>query len=329
MGAPQAASMQLERPRYGAQEVASPAPACAPSMEDFLVFHCNFVSKGTLCGRVLDEGWITACCHIFCKEHTKEWFDAHVDCPICREGPIKFVRIDVSRTAARHRARTALLGMAPPDLLQAFKVAMQFWVDQKVLEHQQARSGMHELSKRQILLEDRIRAKLQELEASSSDVKEEQHRLERAIEDIGQANTKADLQVERARRDLAAEQDKLGRLQRQLAGNSRRELFPAGSGRQQGADLGWEEGASAARLGPRIDVSGAALSRTMRFGDMPNFRNADVMEPARASSLRLGEAQGYERPLALLSGGAPPAWKAPVYTPAFAGTGRMTKRRIT
>lgn len=168
-------------------------------------FSCNHTSAedGISCQKILDEGWITACSHLFCLEHARAWFGNRDDCPICRGGPVKVVRMDLSRTSVRRRGRTALIGMAPPDILRATEIALNFWTDQKVFDFQ--REGRRQVDETQQLQssEARARASLAEAEAACDGLAAESARLRRQIGDAGNEIQELGDQCERLRHAYA------------------------------------------------------------------------------------------------------------------------------
>lgn len=325
-------------------------------MHNFLVFHCNFTAEdGALCGKQVDQGWITACCHIFCQEHSEEWFKNRDDCPLCQDGHVRLVRMDVSRTASRRRSRTALIGLTPPDFFQAMEVAFNFWVDQKLFEYNHLVRRTTGLAERRKAIETKIQSKLQSLDDNCVHVQAEQQTLERSIEDVARAVKKMREQIQLSKRALAEEEDRYESLKRQLAGDTRRDAL-RNSGPEKD-DLPSRSLLSIRHAGETDSARIQSRSKDEQFG-MPSLsktRPADVLR--LGSNIDFGNPLRQRRsPLATMNGtsnsmlnplsrsnegtgrvsaltgrmGIPEtSLKAPVSTPGLFGSGRVTKRRIT
>mmetsp|Transcript_97387 Transcript_97387/g.270899 ORF Transcript_97387/g.270899 Transcript_97387/m.270899 type:complete len:299 (+) Transcript_97387:114-1010(+) len=286
---------------------------------ELLVFHCNFATKdGDPCSHPLKEGWITACSHLLCYDHAKEWFQNHDDCPICRSGKVKLVRMDLSQTSVKRRGRMSLIGMTPPEILEASETALSFWVDQKLFEFQRKGQRHCQLLGRQKSIEELIKTKLREAETTCNALEAEQRALQQQIDEKDKENRKISEEVQRLKWDLAAAEDRHSSLQKQIAGEHRQELFrrpllEAPAPLQAAAEVGHP--AARASLGHFCKPSTApqigASSRDSAFGDRPGAATAS-------------------RPVAFCEFlGAHSSRRLPTFTPGFLGTGRVTKRRIT
>eukprot|EP00427_Karlodinium_veneficum_P021169 CAMPEP_0169113202 /NCGR_PEP_ID=MMETSP1015-20121227/28070_1 /TAXON_ID=342587 /ORGANISM="Karlodinium micrum, Strain CCMP2283" /LENGTH=293 /DNA_ID=CAMNT_0009175345 /DNA_START=71 /DNA_END=952 /DNA_ORIENTATION=+ len=107
--------------------------------QDFQGFRCNFRKPGEkCCTRLANEGWVTACSHIFCQEHAKEWFTTNDDCPICRQGHVKMMKLDMPITDVKKRRKSDVMGMNPNEITEACTTALNFWTDQKIHDIQMA-----------------------------------------------------------------------------------------------------------------------------------------------------------------------------------------------
>lgn len=163
-----------------------PPSAAEGAAHEFLLFHCNHVSEdGCRCQQPLDEGWVTACSHVFCGGHAKAWFRTHDDCPCCRNGPVKLVRLDVSRAGVRRRGRTALLGLTPPEIVRSTEVALNFWLDQKLFELTSECRQQATQKDRHRLLEEVVRTRLGEAERAARSLEAEHQNLKRRLSESG------------------------------------------------------------------------------------------------------------------------------------------------
>lgn len=93
-----------------------------------MAFKCNLQECEERLGKSL--GYCD-CGHVFCAQHSKEWFSAHNTCPLCGEK----VRVRwADFTTERERA---LVGCSPEAMLRALEEGMRFWTLQKELERGQ------------------------------------------------------------------------------------------------------------------------------------------------------------------------------------------------
>jgi len=118
----------------------------------------------------------------------------------------------------------ALFGMTPPEIMQATQTAWSFWVDQKVYEFQSAGQRQKQLTDRQKTVEEHIKSKLREVEATCNAMKAERQ-LNKKIDEAEQEKRKVSEELERLRCEVAAAEDRHSRLQRQVLGEQRHELF--------------------------------------------------------------------------------------------------------
>lgn len=166
-------------------------------MAEFMLFHCNYVGDdGHRCPQPLDEGWITACSHVFCGCHAKAWFRSHDNCPVCRNGPVKLVRME-SSAAVRRRGRTALLGLTPPEVVRATEVAINFWLDQKLFELSSEGRHQAEQQERHRNLEEAVRSRLGDAQEAARRLETEQLGLKRRLQEASSEGQR--LQAELAR----------------------------------------------------------------------------------------------------------------------------------
>lgn len=296
-------------------------------LEDFLLVHCNHVSKtGEACNSTLEEAWVTGCSHVFCCEHAKEWFQSHEDCPICRDGRVKLMRMDLSRVAAKRRGRMLLLGMTPQEILQATETALNFWVDQKSCEFLQRKNNCEALIQREKTIEESLKDKLSEVETSCKELETEQRQLQQKIDETEKESIKVKEQAQRLKREFLEVDDQHNSLQRRLADAKRHEFFrrplmetpPAGCTPQTGR-------ITPLRTSPVLCPTPRSL-----HGE---FRNPPSRQIGDQSILRnSARQQGASESSRILHGGLGPPLsnrKLPTFTPGFLGAGRITKRKIT
>eukprot|EP00930_Biecheleria_cincta_P047767 TRINITY_DN33183_c0_g1_i1.p1 TRINITY_DN33183_c0_g1~~TRINITY_DN33183_c0_g1_i1.p1 ORF type:complete len:356 (-),score=40.88 TRINITY_DN33183_c0_g1_i1:329-1312(-) len=174
----------------------------------FKSFHCNYCDPqdGTACKEKLEEGWLTACSHLFCHKHARSWFGNRDDCPICRVGPVKLVRMDMSEAALKHRGRHALTGMTPPEIIRAAETALTFWSDQRVFEFRREGERQHKDTIRLKSMEDKARERLQEAEAACNTLEADNSHLQQSL-----SNT--NLEVEKLSRELEGLRQQAARLE--------------------------------------------------------------------------------------------------------------------
>lgn len=283
-----------------------------PPRHELLCFHCNFATKdGEPCSRPIKEGWITACSHLLCYEHAKAWFQDHEDCPLCRAGKVKLVRMDLSEASARRRGRMQLIGMSPPEIMEASETALSFWVDQKVFEFQRSSRRQGQLLSHQKSVEELIKAKLREAEETCNALEAEQRALQQRIDERERENCRAGEELKRLRWDFTAAEERHANLQKQVAGERRQELF-----RRPLA-----EAPTPPRSTARAGAAGQAPLRGLGAG---STEPRPARLPERATGTPAPQANAFGEFL-----GAHPSRKLPTFTPGFLGTGRITKRRIT
>lgn len=229
----------------------------AEPMHNFLVFHCNYKGEdGSMCHRQVDQGWVTACCHIFCQEHSEEWFKSRDDCPLCKDGHVKLVKVDVSRTNSLRRSRTALIVLAPPDLMQVVETAFNFWVDQKLFEHTHRESNVKDLFSRLQRTEAKIQRKLAEMGENSARALADQSMIEHKIEDVMKAIKNGERQIIESKRALEAEEDRYANLTRQIQSTPRRDTFvDSGDGARSGGASRQEDLQPHSGMGLRVGSS--------------------------------------------------------------------------
>mmetsp|Transcript_70323 Transcript_70323/g.139412 ORF Transcript_70323/g.139412 Transcript_70323/m.139412 type:complete len:297 (-) Transcript_70323:146-1036(-) len=287
----------------------------AEGMHPLLVFHCNFPTKGKeqLCNRPLEDAWVTACSHIFCYSHAKEWFQTNNDCPVCRSGRVNVLRVNLSQASVTRRGRMALLGMTPTEVMQATQTALSFWVDQKVYEFVAMGHRQKQLADQQKAAEEHIKSKLQEAEDQCNAMEAEQQQINKKIDVAEKEKLKVSEELERLRCEVAAAEDRHSRLQRQVVGEQRQDLFRRPL---------LEEPSPSTALAPD-SVAGRRTSRTIP-DSVP--RNTPFREPRNI----LGCAsQGNGRSFTEdFLGPSSSNRRLPSFTPGFLGTGRATRRRI-
>jgi len=195
--------------------------------------HCNFCQPdGSACDKSLDQtAVICACAHVFCQEHAEEWFPNNSDCPLCRDGPVKLVKTDCSKAAMRKKLRTALLGMAPMELMEAFFHSLGFWVDQKAIDTETMQQNIAALKERNNDYDVKLTKQLKDMDMSCQQLEEEQQEMEKELEEVLKAGRRLDEQLQRCRRECSEMEDKYSSLQRQLAIDDRRDVFSARRGR--------------------------------------------------------------------------------------------------
>mmetsp|Transcript_17618 Transcript_17618/g.49903 ORF Transcript_17618/g.49903 Transcript_17618/m.49903 type:complete len:314 (+) Transcript_17618:115-1056(+) len=306
-----------------------------PPAEDFELVHCNYVSdSGEPCNLLLEDAWVTACSHVFCREHAKEWFQGHEDCPICRDGKVKCIRMNFSKGRFRQQ-RLLLIGMPPNDILQATQTALNFWIDQKALEYQQRTEYGKTLRGREASIEESLKAKLGEIEASCKELEMEQRQLQQKIDDTEKESGQVQQHLQRLKRESMETDDSFHSLQSRVADARMHECFKRpltetpkmGPGtplptpaRQCPTPLHAKLGESARRYeqgGLRGSLAQGAPRGGARGSEQPGPRDAYL-----AQAVPRGGAHGTPGPP--LSNR-----RLPTLTPGFFGDGRVTKRRIT
>jgi len=285
-------------------------------MHPLLVFHCNFPTKGNeLCNRPLEDAWVTACSHVLCYSHAKEWFQNHDECPLCRSGRVNIIRVNLSQASVARRGRMALFGMTPPEIMQATQTALSFWVDQKVYEFQSAGQRQKQLTDRQKTVEEHIKSKLREAENTCNVMEAEQQQLNKKIDEAEKEKRNVSEELERLRCDVAAAEDRHSRLQRQVLGEQRHDLFRRPL---------LEAPSPAPALAPDA-VAGRRMSKMM--GDSVS-RHTPFQEPRTILQSAACASQGNGLSFAGEFLGASSRRKLPSFTPGFLGTGRSMRRRI-
>mmetsp|Transcript_63596 Transcript_63596/g.200980 ORF Transcript_63596/g.200980 Transcript_63596/m.200980 type:complete len:287 (-) Transcript_63596:80-940(-) len=132
-------------------------PVDVEKQEEVLALHCNFAQQeGRPCARRIQVGWLTSCSHLLCPEHAKEWFASNVECPVCRSGAVRMLKVDFRRP--RRERNLAMMGFLPSQVFQAASEAFEFWAQQKMLEHDWQMEAGARLQAR----EDRLRSAYQE-----------------------------------------------------------------------------------------------------------------------------------------------------------------------
>lgn len=177
-------------------------------IEDFLAFRCNYCGQdGKACSVILNEAFVTGCSHLFCAQHAKEWFGANDDCPICRNGSARLLHVDLSQAASKKRRFMSLVGMTPPEIMQASETALNFWLDQKVFEFQMGAKRQGVLADRYQKTEELVKARLVEAEHACNGLQEERRLLEQRIEEAERDNSKATEQLRELERELSAAEE--------------------------------------------------------------------------------------------------------------------------
>jgi len=150
-----------------------------------LEFRCNYKDKdGKTCAQPLDEGWVTACSHLFCTEHARMWFAAHDSCPVCHTEPVKLVRVDLSKSTLTKRGRSCLIGMHPLDVLRALQISLSFWTDQKIF-HSERERQFQENQQQHVLTMERVgMARLKEAEDTCNDLERKNARIENKLRQV-------------------------------------------------------------------------------------------------------------------------------------------------
>lgn len=205
-----------------------PVSAVAP-MNEFLRFGCNFVvgRSGELCAQALSgEAWVTQCSHLLCPKHAQEWFEGHDDCPVCRAGATRLVKMDF-RASGRSgkRERMALVGMTPPEIISATETALNFWVDQKAYEHQTKKKRRGALTARQTQIKEAVEVRLKEADTACSGLEAEQKTLQAKLEATDQENAKANEELRALKREVVEAQEQYNSLASRLADGQRHDFF--------------------------------------------------------------------------------------------------------
>eukprot|EP00928_Gymnodinium_smaydae_P070281 TRINITY_DN54153_c0_g1_i1.p1 TRINITY_DN54153_c0_g1~~TRINITY_DN54153_c0_g1_i1.p1 ORF type:complete len:402 (-),score=93.26 TRINITY_DN54153_c0_g1_i1:239-1360(-) len=347
----------------GAAGPAGASSSAATTMQEFLAFRCNFVSRdGAPCTQVLSEAWVTQCSHVFCAHHAREWFGTNDDCPICRDGRVKMVRSDFSRSGSARRRNMSLVGLTPLDIMQASETALNFWVNQKVFEHRKLGSHHGKMVEHHKKMEEVIKQRLKEVETSCNKLEDEQRDLQKKIEVTEQTIGEADVELRSLRRQVADAEEQQKSLAKRLSGDPRRECFAwaatlspgvegrsggngGGSSRQnRSMDLLGQSGRFSSSVGRGgFSETPGSISRTSRSADARiQEREATPSTRLRADSIagsRIGgnasaasaraEIQGFDQRVASVSSSSSRLRRLPTFTPGVLGTGRLTKRRIT
>lgn len=196
-----------------------------PHME-FLQYHCNFIMPNKeCCGKTVGTGWITACSHLFCQEHAKEWFTTNNECPICRAGAVKLVHLSFSRGSHDRKTRTTMVGMLPTEIILATEVGLQFWLDQKVHEYQARQEQQIQLQQKQKGMEDHIRRELEVSEKTCEKMEDEHQQILHQIRTIDESVSKAENELKDVSTQIADAEHRYNSLQQRIAGNQREEFF--------------------------------------------------------------------------------------------------------
>eukprot|EP00929_Paragymnodinium_shiwhaense_P071247 TRINITY_DN36233_c0_g1_i1.p1 TRINITY_DN36233_c0_g1~~TRINITY_DN36233_c0_g1_i1.p1 ORF type:complete len:400 (-),score=74.72 TRINITY_DN36233_c0_g1_i1:341-1540(-) len=275
--------------------------AAKVTLQDFCAFRCNYAGKdGEQCTQeLLEDTWVTQCSHVFCPKHARQWFEGHDDCPVCRQGAVKLVRMNFGPSNGRNSKRMSLVGMTPMEIMAASETALNFWVDQKALEFQKRAKRKVAMTERQKKMEEVIRDRLKIAEDMCNRLEEDQKDLQRKIDETDKDNSRAQEEVRVLKRELAEAEDQYSDFAKRISGDQRREFFrrplvaspapPAGQmGRSQSglgsgsgsggsghdaqwsrpmtADRGVEDGRAA--FLPRTPAQGLGIPRTPAGGSM-------------------------------------------------------------
>lgn len=233
-------------------------------MGDFLAFRCNFTEQGgKACSAILSEGWVTSCSHLICMQHAKEWFESNDDCPVCRNGAARLLRVDLSQAMSKRRRCMSLVGMTPPEIMQASETALNFWLDQKVFEFQQDAKRQTVLGDRYKKTEELVKERLVESENACNGLQEERRVLELRIEEAERDNSKAENQLRELERELTAAEEEYRSLHSRVSHGDFRAFFRRSlhdSSPMPGGGMDGRAGTPAARS--RDGGGGAAASST-------------------------------------------------------------------
>eukprot|EP00747_Dinoflagellata_sp_TGD_P207168 gnl/TRDRNA2_/TRDRNA2_80768_c0_seq1.p1 gnl/TRDRNA2_/TRDRNA2_80768_c0~~gnl/TRDRNA2_/TRDRNA2_80768_c0_seq1.p1 ORF type:complete len:343 (+),score=62.89 gnl/TRDRNA2_/TRDRNA2_80768_c0_seq1:79-1107(+) len=326
------------------------------TLDNFLGFHCNFEQNGEICGkRIEEEGWITGCSHLFCYEHANAWFQNHDDCPLCRNGQVKLVRTDLSRAGAKKRGRVALVGMAPPEIIEAADTALNFWLDQKAHEFFKKGARQRSLLDHQRKIEGLVKERLGDAEAACSKLEAEQQMLHKKVSEVDREATKAEEEGKGLKKQLTATNEKYRSLQQRLAAtqraSTRQEFFrrpllqetpaphPAFRTPNTAAAVksdavrsasscrspGFFEGSSLRHLSSNTGLTPFVGDGLERGDDACRFRGDSVGDrgPCHSDSRHRKDAVPASR------WSSRPLIGAGTMTPGFMGASRVTRRRIS
>eukprot|EP00419_Tripos_fusus_P002012 CAMPEP_0172676488 /NCGR_PEP_ID=MMETSP1074-20121228/14020_1 /TAXON_ID=2916 /ORGANISM="Ceratium fusus, Strain PA161109" /LENGTH=259 /DNA_ID=CAMNT_0013494163 /DNA_START=318 /DNA_END=1094 /DNA_ORIENTATION=- len=115
--------------------------------------------------------------------------------------------------------------MTPTEVMQATQTALSFWVDQKVYEFVAMGHRQKQLADQQKAAEEHIKSKLQEAEDQCNAMEAEQQQINKKIDVAEKEKLKVSEELERLRCEVAAAEDRHSRLQRQVVGEQRQDLF--------------------------------------------------------------------------------------------------------
>jgi len=197
--------------------------------------------------------------------------------------------------------------------MKATEQALSFWVHQKIYEFQAIWQRQRQLTNQQKTVEEHIKSKLKEAEAKCNTMEAEQQQLNKKIDVVEKEKSKVSEELECLRCEVAAAEDRHSRLQKQVSGEQRQDLFRRPL---------LEAPSPSPALAPD-SVAGRHMSKTM--GDTV-LRHIPHQEPRTIlQNASRGNGQSFTGGEFL---GASSRRRLPSFTPGFLGTGRSTRRRI-
>mmetsp|Transcript_93716 Transcript_93716/g.146261 ORF Transcript_93716/g.146261 Transcript_93716/m.146261 type:complete len:323 (+) Transcript_93716:49-1017(+) len=169
----------------------------------FTGYRCNFRMPGGGCCKAPLNGefWVTACSHVFCFDHAKQWFTNNDSCPVCRKDSVKMMRLDLSKPESKKMRKLKLASMDPNDVVEACRKALHFWIDQKSFEIREAHKQRQEVEQRQ-----RTQApscKTRTCEAECDEMRQQKRKLEAQLAEMEQRNDFAEKKLKTLKEDRA------------------------------------------------------------------------------------------------------------------------------
>lgn len=307
---------------------------------EFYGLRCNFSDdRCKQCKENIKEAWVTNCSHVFCFRHAKEWFSNKETCPVCRNGHVKVVRFDLG---AKKRERNAVLGMTPPELIQAAESALSFWVRQKVFQSHTADARNTGLDEHYKKTEETVKARLKEAESVCNKSENGNQQLQRMLKAAVDQNSKASEEVAGLERQLEEAESKFSNLQKAVSKNNevfsdrvvndpapqmQHSAFPGRAGPEQAR--GNERNRVPDFFSDRRDFSGGSGSRVVapaapgKFGIHSDVGCASFLRPQSRpgsdSECTLSDMYGFSA--------TPSGLHMQSLTPGVLGSGRLLKKR--
>lgn len=167
----------------------------------------------------------------------------------------------------------SLVGMTPPEIMQASETALNFWVDQKVFESQQDAKRQTVLGERYKKTEELVKERLVESENACNALQEERRGLELRIEEAERDNAKAANQLRELEREYTAAEEEYRSLHSRVShGDFRtffRRSFPDASPMKRNGTEG-RAGTPSTRSGSSIGGGATAGSSSRNVSSDPN-----------------------------------------------------------